>query len=293
MSISLGGKLFNLLAPLLPNPMLDPGFMTNPTRSDKANHIPGYIARSFQCESRTLDGYALHTLNVAPNIDKHIVFFHGGAYVAQTTPYHWFFLRKLAKTLGVTVSFVQYPLAPEHVHTETIDHAVKATEFICREFSDDQFYLMGDSAGGGLSLALVRNILDRHLHQPYRKIALISPKVDPTRLDNVSSELREKDLVLDPDLLIVASKHYAGNDDLSHPNVSPMLGSFADFPAIGVWMGTRDIFYGDMPAFFEKLEKDGVRSRYYVGEGMLHDYPLFPIPEGRQAIEQMKAFICD
>ena len=296
MSISLTARLFNSLARFIPVPLRDAEFIRNPTRSDKANAIPSSIARSLFCETRTLNDYVLQTIYPAQDKQKegqfkHIVYFHGGAYVGQALSFHWNFFRKLVDATQARLTFVQYPLAPESVHTETISHAISAAELIQSEFNGDRFLVMGDSAGAGLSLALVRNLLDSDRKQPFEKIVLISPWVDPTRLDLVDPALAKKDPVLIAEKLKIAAQLYAGNDPVSHPNVSPLQGRFEGFPEIGIWIGTHDIFYGDMPMFLQKLEDEGVQYKYHAGEEMLHDYPLFPIPEGKKAIEQMKMFI--
>lgn len=293
MSVSIRGRLFHLLVPFVPIELRDKEGVKNPSRSDKANEIPKAVRRALSCKSTDLGGYALHTLTPKEiNEDAlHIVYFHGGGYVGQAAEPHWVFLQKLAQAINARVTYVQYPLAPESVHTETIAHAIKATEYVRSEYANDRLVVMGDSAGGGISLALVRNLIERGKAQPFEKVALVSPWVDPTSLDLVSPELAKKDLILVPENLKIAAQLYAGQDSVSHPNVAPMQGSFAGFPPVGIWMGTRDIFYRDMPAFLEKLKENDVDTTYHVGEGMLHDYPLFPIPEGAQAIAQIKAFL--
>lgn len=283
------------MAPFIPVPLRDAEFVRNPTRNDKANAIPRSMSRSLFCETRHLNGYVLHTIH--PDKEKtgqsrHIVYFHGGAYVGQALSFHWNFFRKLVNAIQAKLTFVQYPLAPESVHTETVSHAISATELIQSDFNGDRFYLMGDSAGAGLSLALLRNLIESGKEQPFQKVALISPWVDPTRLDLVDPALAAKDPVLMPEKLKIAAELYAGNDPVAHPDVSPLQGSFRGFPPVGIWIGSRDIFYGDMPLFLEKLEESGVQSIYHEGEEMLHDYPLFPIPEGKTAIKQMQQFIC-
>lgn len=294
MNISFRARLFNSLAPFIPVPLRDSRFIENPTRNDKANAIPRAIQRAKLCESRNLNGYVLHTIHPgkgASGQSNHVVYFHGGAYVGQALSFHWNFFRKLVDAMQVKLTFVQYPLAPESSHVEAVSHALNATELIQSEFDSDRFFLMGDSAGAGLSLALVRNLIEMSKTQPFKKLALISPWVDPTRLDLVDPALAARDPILIPDKLKVAARLYAGADSVSHADVSPLQASFRGFPPVGIWIGTRDIFYGDMPLFLKKLEEDGVESVYHVGEEMLHDYPLFPIPEGAQAIDQLKKFI--
>lgn len=291
MSISIRAKLIELALRASNAKARTAKMFGNPTRSDKANQIPPFIARKLEFASQQIDGYALHTINCQRDLDTHIVYFHGGAYVGQATPFHWGYLKRVALRLPAKVTFAQYPLAPESTHKDTLSHALKVTEVMVNQYSDDNFYLMGDSAGGGLSLALVRNLIEKGLPQPFLKLGLISPWVDATQLDRVAPELDAKDLMLDSASLKLAAIQYAGEDSLDHPNVSPVNASFAGFPPLMIWMGSHDIFYGDMPVFIDKLQKEGIEHIYYAVEKMVHDYAILPTPEGANTIEQFAEFI--
>jgi len=54
-------------------------------------------------------------------------------------------------------------------------------------------------------------------------------------------------------------------------------------------VGTREIFYPDVTKFYNMLQNEGVKSQIYIGEGMNHVYPIYPIPEAKEALQE----VCD
>jgi len=291
MSVSISGRVFNLLIETIRFRSILTYLGRHPSRKKSANKVPWFVARGLACETRELDGYVLQTINCHAKTKKHVVYFHGGGYVMQATALHWIFLRKLAKLSDAKVTFVEYPLTPENKHTKTVDHALKVTQFLTEHF-DDEFVVGGDSAGGALSLVTIQKLIERDLQQPYKKVLLISPWVNPLSLQTVSKAIRKNDPVLSRSFLQSAIDQYAGEDALEHPHLTPVNGSFEGFPPVGIWMGTRDMFYTDMPSFIQDLDQCAVQHRYYVGEGMVHDYPIIaPVRESFEALRQMRRFI--
>ena len=289
MGVSFRAKLFHLLIRTQRLHSMPLDRVKQPPRSKRANQIPASIAQKMLCETRELNGYAVHTINAEPTFKKHIVYFHGGAYVFQASPLHWNFLQRLAWRAKAKVSFVQYPLAPESDHKEAITQVLGVTDLLTQTF-DDEFYLAGDSAGAGLAVALLRNLIQAGKQQPYKKALLISPWLNPLSLDAVPAELQKQDLLLGP-WLKTAIDMYAGDDSLEHKNISPINSDFSGFPPIGVWIGSRDIFCADMPRFLQRLEQSDISYHYENKEGMLHAYPIFPIPEAKEVVGQMVEFI--
>lgn len=269
------------------------GRYKNPERKSDANRVPKKISHDLHVESFSLDRLDLHTLAPfkGPSSNKHIVFLHGGAYVMQATSFHWRFLKELVEEIGVRVSFVQYPLAPEHNHQEALAHTIKVTQKIRQQYPEDQMVLAGDSAGGGLAIATVQELIAQQLEQPYIKLLLISPWLDATSLDRVPDELKAKEAIMDVEALRYAAERYAEPDTIAHRHVSPMLGGFGGFPETAVWMGGCEYFYHDLEFFLQKLEAAKVDYHAYIAEQMIHDYPLLPAPEGAWAINQMAHFI--
>jgi acetyl esterase/lipase len=150
--------------------------------------------------------------------------------------------------------------------------------------------LMGDSAGGGMALALAQHLRDSARPLPVRLI-LISPGADMTFSDPRQQALARVDRMLDIPALVVAGRWYAGALPLDDPKVSPLFGSLAGLPPIAVFTGTHDLLNSDARRLHAKAVQEGATLSLHEYEGMFHVWPLTPIPEARHAINEMKRLI--
>ena len=86
--------------------------------------------------------------------DMVILYFHGGSYMAEIAQEHWSFLEKIINNTGATVILPDYPLSPKHNYKDVFDMVVPLYNEIVSKINLENFVVMGDSAGGGLALAL-------------------------------------------------------------------------------------------------------------------------------------------
>jgi monoterpene epsilon-lactone hydrolase len=147
--------------------------------------------------------------------------------------------------------------------------------------------VMGDSAGGGMALSLAQQLRDAARPLPTRLI-LISPGLDMTFSDPRQPVIAVQDKMLDIPGLLVAGRWYAGGLSSADPKISPLFGSLASLPPIAVFTGTHDLLNPDARRLQAKAAQDGALLSFHEYEGMFHVWPLAPIPEARQAINEMK-----
>ena len=83
-------------------------------------------------------------------------------------------------------------------------------------------------------------------------------------------------------------KVWADNIPATNYMVSPIFGDVSVFQNVTLFVGTREIFYPDVTKFFEKLQQNNVKADLHIGEGMNHDYPLYPIPEAADVLETVR-----
>ena len=93
--------------------------------------------------------------------EKHILYLHGGGYVYEITNLHWEFLGKLIDALKCTITIPIYPLAPKHQYQEVFDMIVPIYQQIISEVKPEDIVIMGDSAGGGMSLSLAQLLKEK------------------------------------------------------------------------------------------------------------------------------------
>ena len=228
----------------------------------------------------------LFYMNVESESDSLIVYLHGGAYVEEMLPFHWLMLDKITSRVDSTFIIPDYPLAPYSDFRECYEKMRIFYEKILRYYPDRKIIFMGDSAGGGLALGL-----NMYFHKLGLKTAdrliLMSPWVDLV-MDN--PEIR-KYLKVDPTLkyddLSVEALYWANGEDLRDYRLSPIYGDMEGLKDVTLFTGTHEFFYPDIVKLSKILEGKKIRTRLYIGEGLNHVYPAFPIPEADKAIETM------
>lgn len=221
---------------------------------------------------------------------KHVFYLHGGAYVRPITPQHWQFLQYLVQSTRCTVTVPLYPLAPECNGMAAVDYVERVFLEVSRKFGLAETTLMGDSAGGGLAVALALKLRDKDLALP-AQLVLITPWVD-VAISNPQAAATE---ALDPMLAIAgaqeAGRLYAGSLPVSDPCVSPVHADLSGLPSMTIFVATHDVLHHDALSFARKAEDLGCQVDVRVGEGMLHVWPLLPFPEAKVARAEVAEII--
>ena len=234
-----------------------------------------------------VNGSRVYTLSGSDAPDYRVLYLHGGAYINDATNYHWKFCDKLAREMNAEVIFPVYPLAPNHSWRETF--ALLETIYRNALRGDDlPLIVMGDSAGGGLAVAFCEYLNEIALKQPERLI-LFSPWLDASMSNPDVADYETADPMLSAYGLIEMGRYWADDLDLQDYRISPIFGDISCLQNVALFVGTREIFYPDVTQFHAMLESAGIDSQFYVGEGMNHVYPLYPIPEADEAFKR----VCD
>ncbi|MFG3617910.1 alpha/beta hydrolase fold domain-containing protein [Nocardia sp. NPDC047654] len=210
-----------------------------------------------------------------------MLYLHGGAYVAEISPIQWRAIADIAQAASAEITVPIYPLAP----TATAESVVATATAIAAQLSAERLsgiQLLGDSAGGGMALAVARQLHGQALPQP-RRIILIGPWLDITLADPAVTRIARIDAMLDVPGLIEAGRMYAGDLPADDPRVSPIHGELAGLPPISLFSGTSDLVHPDARALVERARVEGIDIDYHECERGQHCYPMLPTREGRQA----------
>ena len=152
---------------------------------------------------------------------KYIIYFHGGAYMGGLEKYHWEFIEKLSNETGYGIIIPDYPLAPKYTYKEVFEMVEPLYKDIIKEIKPENIIMMGDSAGGGLALALEEKLGEKEIEVP-EKLILISPWID-TRMTNPKiEEVQEYDRDLSKEKLKLAGIAYAGEKENNSYLVNPI-----------------------------------------------------------------------
>jgi acetyl esterase/lipase len=244
--------------------------------------------QNIQHHLNTVHGFTLHTYQCNQSDKKHILFFHGGVYFAQANKAH----RKIAETLvekyGFKVSCYDYPLAPESQASFTVECTEKAYAYLCEAYPTDEFYLLGDSAGGGLAIVLLQQLRDKKITSMPVKTAIISPWVDVSMTNPEIDKYADKDVILSQKGLANCGKIYAGNLSINNPLVSPINAEMHDLGDVHIWLSDMELLYPDGVKLFEKMSNaTGTTAQINVQPEMMHDWIVLPIPEAKETLDEI------
>lgn len=174
----------------------------------------------------------------------------------------------------MTVVVPRYPLAPEATWRSSRD-ALRALV----ASGERPAVLVGDSAGGGLALALAQDLAGSN--DPPAALVPMAPWAD------VTNPPLQPDVEDDPSLSSPGLRQCgllrAGDDVPGHPAASPLNAGMAGLPPTLVLSGTRDILFPQAVALVAAMKDAGVPVEHEIQAGLLHVYPLLPVPEARHA----------
>lgn len=189
--------------------------------------------------------------------DMKILYFHGGSYVAEASEQHWKFIEQIVNDTGATVILPDYPLTPKYTYKDIFKMMVPLYKEIIEKVDINNLILMGDSAGGGLGLALEERVGEEKLPMPAKTI-LISPWLDVRLTNPAIEEVQKNDKELNKDTLKLAGIAYAGEDGINSYLVNPIEGDLSKIKNVTILTGTYDILNPDVEILKEKAEKVGV-----------------------------------
>lgn len=208
------------------------------------------------------------------------VYLHGGAYVFPITGWHWRMLQRLAQLSGCPLLVVQYPLAPHSTCASTIGTLLQ--NLLHWLPPGAAWGLMGDSAGGGMALALTQAQRDAGLPLA-QKLLLITPWVDVQMHDADCQRIAPHDPMLALSGIRAAGALYAGAWPAQHPWCSPVHANFHAFPPLQIWCAEHDLCTPATLRLVERAQAAGCCVELHYGAHMPHVWPLLPAPEGRRA----------
>ncbi len=218
-----------------------------------------------------------------------ILYLHGGAYVSDITREHWKLVGHLAEALNTIVKVPRYPLAPESTWRDSREALI---ELARGKDGGRPPVLAGDSAGGGLALALAQE-LGRQGTLDTPAMILLSPWVDLTMQAGDPAATDPADPWLKPSALRQCGQLWAGNDDPTQSELSPLNGPLAGLPPTLVLSGTRDWIHPQVLELVSSMRRGGTPVKLAIGQRLLHVYPLLPIPEAKSARHEIINFTRD
>jgi monoterpene epsilon-lactone hydrolase len=243
---------------------------------------------------KTLGGIAaVRIATPGSRADRHILYLHGGGYVTGSPGLYRHLTWRLAAAGQARLSAIDYRLAPEHPFPAALDDASAAWHGLLAEGASPQHcVVMGDSAGGGLSLALVLKLRDMGVPLPAAVVAL-SPWTD-LAVTGASCRLNaDVDPMQNADDLLPLAAQYLGGADPRNPYASPLYGTLQGLPPTLLQVGSDEILRDDSVRMAERMRAAGCTVALEIWPRMPHVWHAFVpfLPEARRAIARIGAFV--
>ncbi|WP_299253042.1 alpha/beta hydrolase [uncultured Aquimarina sp.] len=240
-----------------------------------------------------LDTKVTEITPVKPANDYLLFYCHGGAFVYGPTENNWESLARIVKYTNTRAWMIDYPKAPENNIEKIAQNICEAYYKALEKFKPSKIIFIGDSVGGNLLTSLTQGLIRDNKQLPNR-LVLVTPMMDASLTNHRIHEIDSIDPILSYKGVHSAKKMCAGNFSLKDPIISPLYGSFKDFPPIHIFVATNDILMPDQEVFIEKVKEEGGSIEVVVGEGMPHIWPLLPFfKEAKMAMEKIISIIND
>lgn len=225
--------------------------------------------------------------------DGVILYLHGGGYSFGAPQTHRAMLARLSKMTGLRTVLPDYRLAPEHAFpAAVIDAETAYCALLDRGYRPNQIILGGDSAGGGLMLALLHKICTQNLPMPAAVFAF-SPWTDMTLSGHSLTGNAKTEALLPAEMMSSQREVYLAGADPKDPCASPLFGNYAGAPAVLIQVGDSEILLDDSSRMAGVLKDQKVDVTLEVWPNAPHVWQIFQglLNEADQALLVVAQFI--
>ena len=193
-----------------------------------------------------------------------VLYLHGGGYVVGSARMYRAMAAHLSRAAGAVVFCVDYRLAPEHLYPAALDDALGAFgALVDAGFAADRIAIAGDSAGGGLAVAVARLLTDAG--QRPAALGLLSPWTDPSDTD-----LPERDFVTNEAWGSACAAMYRGDAEHTDPGYAPMYAELTGLPPMLITTCTTEILNAQIHRFADRARAAGCQVRLVEDPRLWH-----------------------
>lgn len=234
-------------------------------------------------------------LRYTPNEKGIILQFHGGGYyLDMNNSYRDMAVQYMEVSGGMDVLTIDYRVAPADPYPAALEDALESYQWILEQgYEGTDIVVAGDSAGGGLGLALCLYLRDHNMPMP-KSIITMSAWTDLT----CTGESYEKNFNVDPvfggtkDSLVFQNEYYR-NDSPENPYISPVFGEYDGFSEMLMQVGECEMLLSDTITVAEKARAEGVKVFLHIYPGMFHIFQkgMNMYPESKAAWKEVEKFL--
>ena len=241
------------------------------------SNVPDWFEDSYAVETEKIEGRKVFIIKKDKETDSDsiILYLHGGSYMAELKQEHWLFFEGLLQDTNATLVVPDYPLTPKYNYKDVFTMMEPCYEKILENEQDKTWIVMGDSAGGGLALALLEKMGEKGRKMP-DALFLLSPWLDTSMENQKIDEVQSKDTMLSKPALKLAGEQY-GRDIKEEDTylVDPLYGPLQNLCPIVVFTGTADILNPDVAILEQRCKEAGTQIIVKEYENAIHDFILY------------------
>ena len=241
------------------------------------SNVPDWFEDSYAVETEKIEGRKVFIIKKYKETDSDsiILYLHGGSYMAELKQEHWLFFEGLLQDTNATLVVPDYPLTPKYNYKDVFTMMEPCYEKILENEQDKTWIVMGDSAGGGLALALLEKMGEKGRKMP-DALFLLSPWLDTSMENQKIDEVQSKDPMLSKPALKLAGEQY-GRDIKEEDTylVDPLYGPLQNLCPIVVFTGTADILNPDVAILEQRCKEAGTQITVKEYENAIHDFILY------------------
>ena len=223
-----------------------------------------------------------------------ILYAHGGSFVNGSCRAARNFCASFAHECACKLFLPEYRRAPEYPFPAGLEDIFVTYRGILKKyaFSPASVVIAGDEAGANLAIALIHYLKQKKLPQP-AALVLISPWLDISCSNEEIHTLQKSDKFLLKEALQAAAGRYTTFDNVQNPLVSPLYGSFTNFPPVFIQCGSQEILSADAKALAQKIEAVGGQAQLDIWPEMWHFFQAMDAQakEAHLAVEKMGQWV--
>lgn len=225
---------------------------------------------------------------VKPN--KIVIYLHGGAFAVGSIRSHEAMVSHFAQKIGARILFVDYSLAPEKPYPAAPNDVFAVYQELIATYPGYEIDFIGDSAGGGLIVSAVGQIINQRLQLPHAAV-LISAWISLHCNNPSHEENRSTDPILTREYAKNSASHYVGDTPLEI--ASPENVALSQFPPVLIIVGTNEILIDDSRNFYNIVKTIQPNSILTIYQNQNHVWPLAGIntEASQKALTQIDEFL--
>jgi monoterpene epsilon-lactone hydrolase len=253
------------------------------------------VASDIQCQKLDIGGIG-GEWSIAPGSDpSHVLlYFHGGGYCSGSILSHRRLVTEAGRAARARTLAIEYRLAPEHPFPAALDDAFTAWRFLRQsDIAAEHIAIGGDSAGGGLTIALINRLREAGQQIP-GCTWLISPWTDLTLSGSTLATKDDVDPIIRRAYLAeLVAAYLPPGIERKDPRVSPLFADLRGLPPTLIQVGSSETLLDDSTRFTAAAGAAGVAVTLEIWPDMIHAFPMWNahLEAGRRALANAGEFI--